>query len=103
MKSEILFYNTELCSGCLLCEMACSLMRTGECSRETSVIKVALHPYLSVPTVSYSLACNCPTGKEKCVDICNQKALMFVPRERATLKITEKDTWVPCPLYKHLG
>jgi len=98
MKSNILFFNTKLCSGCLLCEMACSLVQKGECSREASFIKVSMHPYLSVPMVSLSLECNCPDGEEKCVKICNQEALAFVPREDSTLKLTEAGDWFPCPL-----
>jgi len=98
MKSNILFFNTKLCSGCLLCEMACSLVQKGECSREASFIKVSMHPYLSVPMVSLSLECNCPDGEEKCVKICNQEALAFVPREDSTLKLTEEGDWFPCPL-----
>lgn len=98
MKSNILFFNTKLCSGCLLCEMACSLVQKGECSREASFIKVSMHPYLSVPMVSLSLGCNCPDGAEKCVKICNQEALAFVPREESTLKLTEEGNWFPCPL-----
>lgn len=98
MKSNILFFNTKLCSGCLLCEMACSLAQKGECSREASFIKVSMHPYLSVPMVSLSLECNCPNGEEKCVKICNQEALAFVPREDSTLKLTEEGDWFPCPL-----
>ena len=98
MKSNILFFNTKLCSGCLLCEMACSLVQKGECSREASFIKVSMHPYLSVPMVSLSLECNCPDGEEKCVKICNQEALAFVPREDSTLKLTEDGDWFPCPL-----
>jgi Fe-S-cluster-containing hydrogenase component 2 len=98
MKSNILFFNTKLCSGCLLCEMTCSLIQKGECSRDASFIKVHIHPYLSVPMVSLSLGCNCPDGKEKCVEMCNQKALTFVPREASTLKLTEEGDWFPSPL-----
>ena len=97
MKSNILFFDTEHCSGCLLCEMACSLIQKGECSRDGSFIKVALHPYLSVPMVSLSILCNCPDGEERCLEICNQKALKFVPRDEATGMLTEKK-WYPSPV-----
>jgi Fe-S-cluster-containing hydrogenase component 2 len=70
VKSNLLFFNTENCSGCLLCEMACSLIQKGECSRD---------------------------GEERCLEICNQKALKFVPREEATQVLTDKK-WFPCPL-----
>ena len=99
MKSDILFFNTKLCSGCGLCEMACSLTNKGECSRENSLIRVSAHPYLSVPMVSHSIDCCCPDGNEKCVEICNQKALIFVSRDAATLKMTEEGNWLPCPMF----
>lgn len=97
MKSNILFFNTKLCSGCLLCEMACSLLKKRECSRDASLIKVYIHPYLSVPMVSLSIGCDCPDGEEKCLKICNQEALRFVPRDESTAMLTEAD-WFPCPL-----
>jgi len=97
MKSNILFFDTEHCSGCLLCEMACSLIQKGECSRDGSFIKVAIHPYLSVPTVLLSMDCNCPDGQERCLEICNQQALKFVPRDEATRMLTEKK-WYPSPV-----
>jgi Fe-S-cluster-containing hydrogenase component 2 len=97
MKTSVLFYNQEHCSGCLLCEMACSLFKKKECSRDESLIKVAIHPYLSVPMVSLSIQCDCADGEEKCVEICNQKALKFVPREESTQVLTE-EKWFPCPI-----
>lgn len=97
MKSNILFFDTEHCSGCLLCEMACSLIQKKECSRNESFIKVAIHPYLSVPMVSLSMRCNCPDGEERCLEVCNQKALKFVPRVEATGMLTEKK-WYPSPI-----
>ena len=36
-------------------------------------------------------------GEEKCVNICNQKALTFVPRDASTEMLTESD-WFPSPL-----
>jgi len=97
MKTNISFFDTEHCSGCLLCEMACSLLQNRECSRDGSLIKVAIHPYLSIPMVSVSMQCNCADGEEKCVEICNQRALKFVPREEATRVLTDKK-WFPCPV-----
>ena len=97
MKWNILFFDTEHCSGCLLCEMACSLIQKGVCSRDESLIKVAIHPYLSVPMVSLSARCNCPDGEERCLEICNQKALKFVPRAEATGMLTDKK-WCPSPI-----
>ncbi len=97
MKENLLFFHTKLCTGCLLCEMACSLIHEKRCGREGSLIRVAVHPYLSVPMVSLSIGCDCPDGREKCLEVCNQKALRFVPREQATFVLTETD-WFPSPI-----
>jgi len=77
--------------------MACSLLRKQECSRDASFIKVSIHPYLSVPMVSLSMGCDCRDGEEKCLEICNQEALKFVPRDESTAMLTEAD-WFPCPM-----
>jgi Fe-S-cluster-containing hydrogenase component 2 len=97
MKSNIPFFHTKLCTGCLLCEMTCSLAQKDECCRDSSFIKVFIHPYLSTPMVALAMDCNCPDGSEKCTEICNQKALKFVPREESTGMLTDRD-WFPCPL-----
>lgn len=97
MRSNILFFNRKLCTGCLLCEMTCSLVHTGECSRKESLIKVLLHPYLGVPMVGLSQRCDCPDGKEKCLEVCNQEALRSVERDASVGMLTEAE-WVPCPI-----
>ena len=97
MKTTIPFFSRKLCSGCLLCEMSCSLLKTNACSREGSLIKVSLHPYLSTPMVSVSIHCDCPDGEEKCRQTCNQEALKFVPRDESTLMLTQTE-WFPCPI-----
>ena len=110
MKSNILFYNKASCSGCFLCVMRCSLVpvegaepktpfgpQMGECSREASFIKVSVHPYLSVPMVSLSMGCHCADGEEKCVEMCNQEALKFVPKDESTAMLHDEE-WFPCPM-----
>ena len=98
MKANIPFFSRKLCTGCLLCEMSCSLLKAGECSRDGSLIKVFLHPYLSTPMVSVSIQCDCPDGQEKCVQTCNQEALKFVPRDESTMMLTQME-WFPCPIF----
>ena len=97
MRSNILFFNRKLCTGCLLCEMTCSLIHKRECSRDASFIKVSLHPYSGTPVVSLSMQCDCPDGEEKCLEICNQEALRSVQRDVSTGILTEID-WMPCPV-----
>ncbi len=97
MKSNVLFFNNKLCTGCLLCEMTCSLVHKRECSREGSFIKVSIHPYLGAPNVSLLAGCDCPDGEEKCLEMCNQEALRSVQQDTATAMLTEAD-WMPCAI-----
>jgi Fe-S-cluster-containing hydrogenase component 2 len=99
MRSNVFFFSRKLCTGCLLCEMTCSLIHKGECSRNASFIKVSLHPYSGAPAVSLSMGCDCPDGGEKCLDICNQQALRSVKRDASTGILTEVD-WLPCPVVR---
>jgi hypothetical protein len=47
-------------------------------------------PYLSVPMASLSMKYNCEGGRENDIEICDQKALKFVPRSAATQVLTDK-------------
>ena len=69
----------------------------GKCSREDSLIKVSIHPYLNVPMISLSIGCHCPDGEEKCLEICNQEAIKFVPRDEAAMMLLQEE-WFPCPV-----
>ena len=93
-KSNFLFFSPERCTGCKSCEMICSLIQTGsECSRTGACIQVDTHPYLYSSLVSVSMDCNCQDGKERCADICNQEALVFLPKNEAPAMLKNKDWW----------
>lgn len=93
-KSNLLFFSPERCTGCRSCEMVCSLQQTGsECSRAGSCINVNSHPYLYSSTISVSMDCNCPDGKELCADICNREAIAFMPKKEAPSMLKNKEWW----------
>jgi Fe-S-cluster-containing hydrogenase component 2 len=93
-KASFLFFSPERCTGCRSCEMICSLVQTGsQCSPATSCIHVNSHPYLYSPAISISLNCNCSDGKEQCIDICNQDAIVFVPQKEAPAMLKDKEWW----------
>lgn len=98
VKSDILFFNPEQCTGCRACEMVCSLYKTGdECSPGASCIKVATHPYLYSSVILVSSDCSCRTGEECCVEICNRDALCFLNRLEAPAMLNNVK-WLPSPI-----
>lgn len=99
MKESILFFNPHKCSGCLLCEMACSFKNRGKYDREASYIKVLTHPTLSTSIPSLSHGCNCPDGKEKCITFCITEAIQFIDLDRLAgfIKNQGKE-WIPSPI-----
>jgi len=97
-KKNILFFSPQRCTGCILCEMRCSLQQThSECNRTATRIKVSTHPYLYSSVISQSMACNCPDGHEKCVEVCNQNAIVFVKKEESAGMLNQAD-WLPSPV-----
>ena len=94
-KSNFLFFSPERCTGCKSCEMICSLQKTGsECSSLRSCVNVNTHPYLYSSLISVSMECNCPDGKELCVEICSQDAIVFLTKNDATARMKNKE-WLP--------
>jgi len=97
-KSNILLFSPQRCTGCTLCEMICSLQQTrDECNRKSSWLKVLTHPYLYSSVVSVFMDCDCPDGREKCVEICNQEAIIFVNRDESPT-LLKKGDWLPSPV-----
>ena len=93
-KSSFLFFSPERCTGCRSCEMICSLVQTGsECSLTASCNHVNAHPYLYSSIISLSLNCDCSDGKEQCVDICNQDAIVFLPKKDAPAMLKDREWW----------
>lgn len=97
-KKNILFFSPQRCTGCILCEMRCSLQQThGECNRTATSIKVSTHPTLYSSVILHSMGCNCPDGMEKCVEVCNQDAIVFVKEEESPGMLC-REGWIPSPV-----
>jgi hypothetical protein len=47
--------------------------------------------------ISLSMGCHCADGEEKCVEICNQEAIKFVPDVESTALLHDEE-WFPCPM-----
>lgn len=68
---KVLFVKElEKCTGCGICELACSLTRSGECRPSASCIKVIKNEEMDVAVPTVSAECDlcgacaawCPTG-----------------------------------------
>ncbi|KPL22629.1 MAG: hypothetical protein AMJ93_06695 [Anaerolineae bacterium SM23_84] len=94
MKERILFYRPDCCTGCLLCEMACSLCLSGSCQQSASLIWVLTHPRLgtSIPVVrERCLFTNCD---ERCTEACSIGVIRFAPEEDWPGLLAD-DAWSP--------
>jgi ferredoxin len=93
VKERILFFLPGQCSGCGICEMACSLRSTGRCSLEESHIRILRHPRLGTSVVAVDTACE---ECQQCVKACTLEAIRFAPEpEWGTLL---KEGWMASPV-----
>ena len=103
-KKSILFFNSKKCSGCLLCEMACSLKHFGVTGRENSYLRIVTNntaktslALLSSDDIVSSLCSSC----KACIQICNLEALKIVSIESLGEFLKgEEATWMAVPAYR---
>jgi Fe-S-cluster-containing hydrogenase component 2 len=82
---KFLMFNPELCIGCRICELICSLTKFGECNPKKSMIRVLRNEELNVNIITLRIACDLCNGKEMCVHFCPTKAITFEGRDKAVL------------------
>ena len=77
-----LIVDADRCTGCKVCELACSCVKLGECRREAAHIKVLANEEMgmSIPV----LRSGCDLCGE-CVSWCAPQALEMVGLEEATV------------------
>ncbi len=93
MEERILFFLPGQCSGCGICEMACSLRNFGRCSLEESHIQVLRHPRLGTAVVAVDTGCE---KCQQCVKACTLEAIRFAAEpEWGTLL---KEGWMASPV-----
>ena len=91
MGSKVLIVDGDKCVGCRMCELICSMVRTGEYNPEKSCIKVLRNPELDVSIPVIDVRCDyCG----KCTDWCFLEAIRFVEWEEAA--IMRKDARIGC-------
>jgi Fe-S-cluster-containing dehydrogenase component len=93
--SKTLIFDAEQCTGCMLCELACSMAKGGEYNPGKSFIQILKNWELDVNIATLDLRCDfC----EECVPWCPTNAITFVDIEQAAvLRKQEKIGVFPAP------
>ncbi|MFH0897524.1 MAG: hypothetical protein V1850_05715 [Candidatus Bathyarchaeota archaeon] len=76
------------CTGCKVCEMACSLEKEKVCNPHQSRIRILKQDTLGVflPVISPDCdLCGGPSEEQKCVKFCSTQAIKFVALGEAAL------------------
>lgn len=96
---KVLFVDWEKCTGCRLCEMACSIRHEGECNPQLSRIRIVTFPGWGASFPSTCAACTVALCKEVCPvgAICIDDEI-GMPVVKEELCIGCKECVVHCPL-----
>ena len=69
------------CTGCKMCELACSAVKVGHFNPKDSRIKVVLVDIPEIPVPFLTDACDYCFGNPTCVSVCVPKALVWKDME----------------------
>jgi anaerobic carbon-monoxide dehydrogenase iron sulfur subunit len=97
---KVLIVSTDKCTGCKICELACSMAKLGEFNPDKSYIKVLRNKDMDINLVTMSTRCDfCG----ECIESCPPVALQFVDFNEAILKWKGvKVVSLPAPLVSNL-
>ena len=80
---KVLIIDTDICTGCRICELACSMIKHGEFSPSKAYIRVMKNKDMDINIVALGTKCDfCG----ECVQCCPPQALTFVDLEEATIQ-----------------
>lgn len=71
----------EKCTGCRLCELACSAVKTGEFNPRNSRIKITLVDIPEIPVPTLLDTCDTCFGNPVCVKVCLPQAIVWKEME----------------------
>jgi anaerobic carbon-monoxide dehydrogenase iron sulfur subunit len=98
---EILIIHADKCTGCRVCELVCSMSKSGEYNPAKAYITVLRNRDLDVNIPAISESCDC-CGK--CVAWCSPQALQFVsPEEAAIIRKNNLIGSFPAPIVKSIN
>lgn len=83
--------NMELCTGCKLCELACSAVKTGLFQPTESRIRVKLVDIPEIPVPILKENCDYCFGSPVCVRFCNTGAIVWKEMEEAPVRAKAED------------
>jgi len=69
------------CTGCKMCELACSAVKTGHFNSKDSRIKVVLVDIPEIPVPILTDACDYCFGNPTCVTVCLPEAIVWKEME----------------------
>lgn len=94
---KVLIVDTDKCTGCRACELACSISKTAEFNPRQANIRVMKNKEMDINMVTLSVKCDFCNA---CVNACLPGAIKFVDFKEAVI------TWkavrvgsMPAPLY----
>ena len=93
---KVLVVDADKCTGCQICELVCSMVRSEEYNPAKSLVRVLKNPEMDVSIPVISVQCDfCG----KCAEWCFDKAIEFVSFEDAAiLRKQNKLGRFPAPL-----
>ena len=92
---KVLIVDADACTGCSVCELACSMAKHGEYNPKKAYIRVLKNREMSVDIVALDTRCDfC----NQCVDWCLPRAIWFVdPTEAAVIRKQHTIGTFPAP------
>lgn len=80
--TQTLIFSADRCTGCKICELTCSMVKSGEYNPQKSYIKLIRNWEMDVNIATLNLKCDfCG----KCVEWCPTDAISFVTFEEAAI------------------
>lgn len=93
---KVLIADGDKCTGCQVCELICSMVRSGEYNPKDSLIKIMKNRELGVNIPVLSVRC---TYCGKCAEWCFPQAIRFVSLEEgAIMRKSAKIGCFPAPM-----
>ncbi len=80
---KIIVIDTAKCTGCKVCELVCSLIKSGECNPGKSYIRVLRHKEMDFNMVALDNRCDFCS---ECVNSCLPDALKIIEPEEAIMQ-----------------
>ena len=81
----------EQCTGCKLCELACSAVKTGSFAPSESRVRVSLVDIPEIPVPILLDSCDYCFGNPVCVRFCNPGAMVWKEMDEAPVRAKAAD------------